>query len=256
MNKLLIISIGVLLCGACSSKQTQYNEDIIGDGKSIENVAGDEHYAEQPEEERGNDLSWFNPIGVIGTGVVDVKEYRVYNEGTDIQDVKSFKKITLYNDAKCTDVYSRYNYVDVYGTPKGKNIIPVVNSVDYGWYSFICTADKGTAFEVAINKNDRKYVKKEENIEYYNWEKFFNLIICVNEDEDSGNRFRELPDDAAAIVIVEEQDADNNGLDDVWEQEIKLDGEWLHVNFLKLKKSAWLRWRKGNDIIVSFSLDI
>jgi len=191
---------------------------------------------EKADEYEEQSLDFFNPIGVIGTGVIQVDAYN--DQGMQ------YDSISLYDDQQCKVLYSRYDFVNTYGTPKGKNIIPLYNKSDYGYYCFVCVDRNTTSYEVAINKDGRKFVKKEPNIRYYNWEEFFGKVFYI--DPAKGEHFRTSPDDNAEIIEFE--DYDDYELYD--ERVTRLSGEWLHLYFPKAEKEAWVRWKRGNDIIV------
>ena len=72
-------------------------------------------------------LNFFNPIGVLGEGLINILPYVEENQENIYID-----KIIIYNDSECKSVFCRYDLDNTGYLPKGKNIIPVYNSIDYG----------------------------------------------------------------------------------------------------------------------------
>ena len=191
-------------------------------------------------------LEFFNPIGILGEGLINVEAYV-----KDKQEYIHIDKIMMYNDPECRDLYCSYELNRTDYLPKGKHIIPIYNKIDYGWYCFVCTGSNANSYKIAINQTERKYIKKDRNIRYYTWEGFFDAVFCVNPTEE--NPLREYPSDDAAIIDIYENDGVGDEPDDYY-QEVKLKDEWLHVKYEKSGLEGWLRWRKDNDIIVEISI--
>ena len=187
-------------------------------------------------------LCFFNPIGLLGKGLINVKMYVEEEPETLYID-----EITMYNDPECQNPFCSYDLNRVSYLPKGKNIIPIYNSIEYGWYCFVCTDLNSDSYEIAINQTERKYIKKDKNIEYYTWERFFDAVFTINPTEE--NPLRVVPADSAAIVEPIYGDELGDEPSD-YHQEVKLEGEWLHLKYEKSGIEGWLRWRRGNDIIV------
>ena len=240
MNKpFIILAVSLLLVIGCSNKDKPAEQNIVAVGDI---AVADEDITDIEEYEEGS-LEFFNPIGIIGTGVVQIDNY--------IDGVEQYyDSISIYNDLACEDLYSKYDFATTYGTPKGKNIIPIYNKADYGYYCFVCVGSHSGAYEIAINAKDRKYIEKAPNIKYYDWEQFFNKVFYLDPAE--GDSFRVSPDDNAEAVEFENYD-DYELYDD---RETKLEGEWLHLNFPKAGKQAWVRWRRGDDIIITVYISV
>jgi len=190
-------------------------------------------------------LEFFNPIGILGIGVINILSY-VESEN---QEYTHIDKICIYNDPECKDLLCCYTTDKAWKPPMG--ITPIYNSIEYGWYCFVCTGSNTNSYEVAINRTDKKYVRKDKNIKYYTWGNFFDAVFTVNPTEE--NPLREEPsDDAPKVNIFDDEDIGGDPED--YYQEIKLQGEWLHIKYEKSGDGGWLRWRKGNDIIANISI--
>ena len=185
-------------------------------------------------------LQFFNPIGLLGNGLINVELY-VYEN----QESITIDSLTMYNDPECLQPFCSYDLNS--DLPKGKDITPIYNSINYGWYCFVCTDSNDNSYEIAINQTERKYLKKEKNIKYYTWEGFFDSVFTVNPTDE--NPLREFPSDSAAIVNLVEGDEPED-----YHQKVKLEDEWLHLKYEKSGIEGWLRWRNGKDIIVDISI--
>lgn len=249
MRFLIIYSI-FLSCFSlsCIGRQERKNQDFRSD--ITDTSQPDTSQVEVIQEDaitEESSLDFFNPIGVIGTGVVNILSY--VEDGNN--EVDHFDRITIYNDSLCQDIFSSYAIEHSYRPPKEKNIIPIYNSMNYGWYCFVCTASNNDSYEVAINQTEKKYLKKDRNINYYTWGNFFDSVFTINPTDE--NPLRELPADDAAVVDIYTNDSEEDLPEDYY-QEVRLEGEWLHIKYEKSETEGWLRWRRGNDIIVEISI--
>jgi len=191
-------------------------------------------------------LNFFNPIGVLCEGLINILPYMEEN-----QENIYFDKIIIYNDSECKSVFCSCDLDNTGYLPKGKNIIPVYNSIDYGWYCFVCTDSNTDFYEIAINETERKYIKKDKNIIYYTWERFFDSVFTINPTEE--NPLRESPSNDAEIIDIYANDWNWDEPDDYY-QKVEMKDEWLHLKYEKSGIEGWLRWRKGNDVIVDISI--
>lgn len=195
-----------------------------------------------------NSLGFFNPIGILGTGVINIE---LYVEDKN-QEYVHFDELTIYNDSGCKDVFCSYDLNRAWDPPEGLNIIPIYNSIDYGWYCFVCTGSNTDSYEIAINRTGKKCIKKDKNVKYYSWEGFFNAVFTVNPTD--ANPLRESPSDNAAIVNPYPNGGDVEPEPEDYYQEIRLQDEWLRIKYEKSGIEGWLRWRRGNDIIADISI--
>jgi len=227
------------------------DEVIRVSGEIVEDTVADAFQNILPDEPDMEDavLEYFNPIGVIGKGVVMIDPYSENEEDSE------HKFLSIYDDAACRNLYTRYNFVDSYKLPKGKNLSPLYFKVDYGYYCFICTAETKDSYEIAINKTERKYLKKEKKTTFYIWERFFERILGIESSED--NPFRTAPDDNAPVINSEKYDNIDNFIDIYSERKVEIHGEWMKMTFPKADNEVyWIKWRKGNDIIIRTYISI
>ena len=220
-------------------KSPTVNQEVVP-GDTIQEIVPENTIYEE------SNLDFFNPIGILGEGLINVLPYV-----EDNQEYVYIDKIMMYNDPECQNIFCSYDLNRTWYLPKGKNIIPLYDSIDYGWYCFVCTGFNADSYEIAINETERKYIKKDINIEYYTWEGFFDAVFTINPTEE--NPLREYPFENAEIIDIYAGEGEWDEPDD-YHQKVELKDEWLHLKYEKSGIEGWLRWRKDNDIIVNISI--
>ncbi|NDV68680.1 hypothetical protein [Dysgonomonas sp. 25] len=232
-------------CTGENKAKTETDQPAIDETLKSAGIPSEIVYKDSFSEE--NTLAFFNPIGIIGTGLVNISSY-IEDEN---HETVSFERIVIYNDSACENLFCDYNIDRANNPPKDKNIIPIYNSIDYGWYCFVCTASNADSYEVAINGTDKKYIRKNRNIKYYTWENFFQSVFTIDPTED--NPLRESPSDDAPVVDDLTSKDEGDEPEDYY-QEVRLEDEWLHIKYKKSGHEGWLRWKKGNDVIVDICI--
>lgn len=241
---------------ACGESKT---DEMMGEIIALTNHTGDDYSwfeldslaeGEIIDENVGQGLDFFNPIGVIGNGVVMVEPYIQPSE----TEVIHFEKLSIYNDSACRELYSRYNFFHYDSLPKGKNIVPLYNNAEYGFYAFVLIDENTDSYQIAINKEGRKYVKKEQNIKAYNWKEFFERVFFIGTSDK--NPLRSAPDDKSPVLNPDKYNNEDN-IDIYSEREVEVHGEWLKMTYpLADNEEYWIRWRRGNDIIIEIYISI
>jgi len=165
----------------------------------------------------------------------------------------------IYNDANLEQLFWADN-VYHFGNQNEK-CCARFHKPDYGILNFICINEDANSYEILTNDSN-KYMAKNDLVSFKSWEDYIKGSMGIRRSihdvsiSPEENPFRIEPNDDADIIEIEDDFESVCG--------VKLAGEWLKVRLdcstfceeTNCEKSieAWIRWRKGEELLIDIAL--
>lgn len=129
--------------------------------------------------------------------------------------------------------------------------LPEIAKLDYDILQLRATTISRNWIEVIININTgKKAWVKRDSVDYFAWPDFLLSVFSVERTNPSQNPLRLKPVDNAAVVL-------NAGGSSLNPQAIR--GDWMLVTIIdentgNLTRTGWIKWKKGNQFLIKWSL--
>lgn len=157
-----------------------------------------------------------------------------------VKVIDTNKEIELYSDKACKN---KITSTVIFG----ENVIPYLYKPDYGILYLSCIEDGSDYSKIALNNETTAYLKKSQNIIFFDWSNFLkNEVLGVSSK------------DLNSIVCKESingksMDIKNLSYDDEIDI-LKVKGKWLYIHNLTIEKKYWVQWKNKNKLLVYFNL--
>ncbi|HWR32876.1 MAG TPA: hypothetical protein VN451_05100 [Chitinophagaceae bacterium] len=128
--------------------------------------------------------------------------------------------------------------------------VPEAMKLDYDILQLRATTIARTWIEVIVNKQTgKKAWVKREAVEFVGWQDFLLSVFSVELITSANNPLRSKPLDNASQVV-------NPGRNSLTPHAIS--GDWMKVSIEgtpgSIPKLGWIRWKKGNQLLITWSL--
>lgn len=165
----------------------------------------------------------------------------------------------LFNDSLLTQPFLQWNTTNENVPTPNVAACPLYFKPDYGILHYICLRNLQNTYEVMINADQVKYIAKGKKCVFYNWNDYLNSLFRVKPKAVNAPLFADTLKQVNTIKI------DNINatfcVDAVY-------GSWLKLqldcdteageealpcsDMLKIcgSNTAWLRWRKDNELLI------
>jgi hypothetical protein len=131
---------------------------------------------------------------------------------------------------------------------------PEVLWLDYSQFSFRCKSTNDEWLELIVNNNSGQtyWIKKNKTTIFLTWEEYLKQMFAVNRLADHKQKIRKQPSDTADEIKYEGRDCF---------QVISLKGDWIEIfttdycdqgQNKKEIKSGWIKWRRGNELLINY----
>jgi len=157
-----------------------------------------------------------------------------------VQQVNGSEKIVLYEDPEFKSIKSKEAKL-------GKEIIPLLNKVDYNILFFLCVEKNIKFYKIAISNRKYAFIKPSEKYIFYNWNDFLkNQVTSVeSKSKNSKSLFDKI--NGKQIEFKNLQPDDEIEITDI-------KGDWLCIKNNTLNKKYWLKWKEKNLFLIYFNL--
>lgn len=157
-----------------------------------------------------------------------------------IQQVDVSEKITLYNDASCNKIKKK-------DATLGKDIIPLLNKIDYSILFFVCVEKNDKFYKIVISSGTYSYLKASNKLIFYNWNDFLkNQVSSVESKNKNSNPLYNK--------IKGKQIKFNNLQDDDEIEITAIKDDWLNINNTTINKKYWIKWKEKNELLIYLNL--
>ena len=188
----------------------------------------------------------------LGVGLlsIDYNDKTVLHFYTDTTDKKPTKTIEFFNDTSI-DSWNIRNL-----SAQGQWLNPEVLWLDYHSFVFRCKVQANGWYKVVVNNNSNNvyWLKKSKWTKYVSWEKFLKEMFSVARLPNEKQKIRNMPSDGSNEIRYAGQDCF---------QVRSMKGDWIEIftadycdedyTDSKIKvKSGWIRWRKGNKLLIEY----
>lgn len=185
-----------------------------------------------------------NELGVLEANIETYKEAIViYNK-----DGSEWMKFDFNYEERMTDKHN-YKEGDIKKLFHWNNEFdPYTFSFDYALAMFICIGIEGDRYKVIVNKKTglEKYIKKDHFWILRNWQNHILKSVCSIDFDSKTNPLKNaLKENSQSIPIKANIDPAISPL--------MIKGDWLKIKYTEndIDKTGWIKWRKGNKIIIS-----
>jgi hypothetical protein len=179
-------------------------------------------------------------------------------------------KIEIYNDSLLKDNYFVWQVSKDYNPPKPA--CTLYYKPDYGFVHFVCLDTSATYFKVLINYDEIKYLPRSGDYTFESWEEYvFNSFGGIKRRSDKKTSYQPLrksPEDNADTITIKNSDATFCPME--------MRGDWINVKYDCYQNiedvpgeprhcqehigkcgntsTGWIRWKKGNQILIEIYL--
>ena len=155
-----------------------------------------------------------------------------------VQQVNVKEKIILYED-------SEFKTIKTKDAKLGKDIIPLLNKLDYSILFFLCVEKNNKYFKVIISKEKYAFIKPSNKYIYYNWNDFLKNQITSVDCKNKNSLFDKI--DGKLINFK------NLNFDDEIEI-INVKDDWLNIKNTTINKNYWVKWKEKNKLLINLNL--
>ena len=125
---------------------------------------------------------------------------------------------------------------------------PYAFHIDYFTLMFICTGVEGDKYKVIVNNESglEKYIDKEKFWLLRNWQDHILHSVASIDFDKQENIVRSNPTEESAVIKMSEDI-------DVIVEPLEIKCDWLKIKYWEheIEMTGWIRWKIGNQIIVS-----
>jgi hypothetical protein len=188
---------------------------------------------------------------IIGIGIVTIsdtietynKKLSVYNTSGKViatVELKESDVITVYRGK----TYNRHDSLNLF-SPR-----LYITNPDYFRLAFDCTSSDNEFYTVIINRQSGETAKIKKHDKFFKFqtiEEFVDNWTGIGIDFDrSTNPLRKSPSDKAEDINNNKQTTYK-----IWSAEkISIKGDWIEIKIEDTEETGWIRWRKGNQILI------
>jgi hypothetical protein len=240
MRKVVIL-LTTILTVLTSCNQTQNKENI----KSADSIKD-----KQDKVSNSNRLD--SEKADLGLGLISINfddKTTLYFYSTPY-DKKPNRTISFFNDK----TINSYNILDL--DKHQEWLKPEILWLDYDQFVFRCLTVKDSWLKIIVNNETKEtlWLKKSDLTIFRDWETFLKEMFGVSRPPDQRQRIRTLPNDNSEEINYEGQDCF---------QVKSMKGDWIEIfsadycdeSYTDSKtkiKSGWIKWRKGNQLLIEY----
>jgi hypothetical protein len=185
-----------------------------------------------------------NEVGILEAKIETYKEnILIYNQDASIWmqfDFNFENKLDNKNSYTLEDIKKLYKW--------NSEFIPYAFHIDYSLLMFICTGIEGDKYKVIVNKETglEKYIKKESFWILRNWQDHLIHSVASISFDKKTNPVRVKPIENSTIIKLDGE------IDPVIDP-VEIKGDWLKIKYWENgnEKNGWIKWKTGNQIIVT-----
>ena len=157
-----------------------------------------------------------------------------------VQQVNGSEKTVLYNDSEFKSIKSKV-------VRQGKEIIPLLNKIDYNILFFLCIEKNVKYFKIAISNGKYAYIKPSEKYIFYSWNDFLKKQVTSVESKNkkSKNIFDKINGNQINIKNLQSDDEI---------EIIDVKGDWLNIENNTVNKKYWIKWKEKNELLIYLNL--
>jgi len=164
--------------------------------------------------------------------------------------------ITLYNDTSLTD---KYQSIDLVHNRKNIILYAKYHKPDYGIMNFVCIEQNDRYYTVIINYSTLKYISKISLGYFETWEDYILNSLGIGPKNLLDLKLYEVPNSSSMVI-------ESSPLESYCPVQIK--GDWLELKYLcnykkseietcssvlHCSKTAWVRWREKEKILIGIN---
>jgi|GEM_PF-290401 len=187
---------------------------------------------------------------INGIGVVTLSDSFDYGKKLIIYDLtKTVLSTILLEDTNIITTFNKSKY------DRHDTAIPFIprlfgSNPDYFRLTFNCIDEQKDYYVVVVNEKigQKGLIKKTDKyFKFESFEKYIKDWSAPGIDFDrSINPIRKLPNDNADIILNPLQSNYK-----IWQaQTLLFNGDWIEIQIDETKEKGWIRWRKGNTILI------
>jgi len=185
-------------------------------------------------------------IGLVSINFNDKTVLHFYNDPTDKEPVKT---IEFFNDSNNWNIRNLNKQIEW--------LRPEVLWLDYSSFVFRCKSKSENWYQVIVNNDTGKslWIKKDSFIVFSGWENFLKGMFGIARLRDTKQKIRKSPNDTA-------QEINYDCKYDCFQVK-SMKGDWIEIfstddcddgtdTKCGIIKSGWIRWRKGNKLLIEY----
>lgn len=157
-----------------------------------------------------------------------------------IQQIDVTEKVIIYSDVDCKKVKSKDARI-------GKDIIPLLNKMDYGILFFVCTEKNNKSYKIATSTGKYAYIKPSDKFIFYSWDEFLKKQVTSVESKNKNINtfFDKINGESVSFKNMQSDDE---------VEVINVKDNWLNIRNTTINKTYWLKWKDGNKLLVYLNL--
>lgn len=155
-----------------------------------------------------------------------------------IQQIDVTEKAILYSDVDCKKVKSKNARI-------GKDIIPLLNKMDYSILFFVCTEKNNKSYKIATSTGKYAYIKPSDKFIFYSWDEFLKKQVTSVESKNVSTFFDKINGKSVSFKNMQSDDEI---------EIINVKDNWLNIKNVSINKTYWLKWKEGNKLLVYLNL--
>ncbi len=166
------------------------------------------------------------------------------------------KPFEIFNDSLLTKKFGSYKLYS-----ENDNICSFFWKPDYSIMHFICLEETKKSYKILINYDEVKYLPKGKKYAFKSWENYLLQSYGLSNLPDTELVVKKEPNEHAKTIATKLDKTSS-----FCAYEVK--GDWVKIGFscseeltcnkqsksCKEKISGWIRWRKGNELLVQIAL--
>jgi hypothetical protein len=253
MNKLLIV-VMVLFFTSCGKKNNQNSENLNSTNEPINNGQEQSIYIEEAGEDKEDEdnlhnANYVNGLGVlVYQGIMDRESsipdtVKLYNKDSSVYALFSLSKNFLSINGETIELFD----IGEKKLVRQYDFQPRVFEPEYEIIHFEVVDQSEKFYEVIINRSsDTKYIEKRSKLfDYLSWNEYL-LTSYIN-----------FPKNIQKLKSQPSNDSKEIELDkDLIFRPVEVQGDWIKVvcdngcGECKEKVSGWVKWKKGNILLI------
>jgi hypothetical protein len=157
-----------------------------------------------------------------------------------VQQIDVSQKIVLYDDIDCKKIKVKEAKI-------GKDIIPLLNKIDYSILFFVCVEKSSKFYKIVTSLGSYAYLKPSDKYIFYNWNDFLKNQVTSVESKNKKVNFLFDKVNGKPISFKNLQSDDEIEI-------INVKDNWLNIKNVTINKNYWLKWKEKNDLLIYLNL--
>jgi hypothetical protein len=256
MTRLAIIVFVIISFLGCSNKYADShakasNRDFPVDSQVVDKEANMGNNDKIHLDYLNENEAFLPEDSIAGIGILTLSENAdTYNKTISLYDAQGKNLVSIKQQEE--DVITVFNGKTYHNNDTTNPFMPrlYATNSDYFRLAFDCVGMDKDFYEVIINTKTKqlgKIKKKDKVFELQSIEKFVGAWTTLGFDFNrSENPLRKSPNDDAEIIRHDTQSKYK-----IWNAaKISIKKDWLEVEIEDTNEKGWIRWRKGNKILI------